>query len=310
MQITQFLSLTLGPLLGGVATAAQAVLAFLADAASFLVSALTLFGIHLPARQATSASQAASTAVVVADVAGGVEEVAAAALVEQKPGMFADIGAGIGYAFRQPLLRTAMAVTVLGNFALSGALGVALVVLINQLTHSALALGLVTAALGVGGILGGLGAALLGRLRRRGLVALVFWAFMALAIAAIPFAAGPAAQLPFDLDSLSQSMQLLQTLSADARIGLIAALFAIVGFILSIGDTMFLTIMQQRIAPEYMARVFSVQFVAGGITQPLSLVAAGSVVVSFGRGAAFLAAGALFLLAILIGLSSRTLRAV
>ncbi|HEV8194192.1 MAG TPA: hypothetical protein VGP82_22310, partial [Ktedonobacterales bacterium] len=211
---------------------------------------------------------------------------------------------------RQPLLRTAMSVTVLGNFALTGVFGVALVVLINQLTHSALALGLVSAALGVGGILGGLGAALLGRLPRRGIVALVFWAFMALAIAAIAFAAGPAAQLPSWLDPGSFGIQPLQTLSTEARIGLIAALFAIVGFILSIGDTMFLTIMQQRIAPEYLARVFSVQFVAGGIAQPLSLVVAGFVVVTLGPGAAFLAAGALFLVAILIGLSSRALREV
>ncbi len=58
-------------------------------------------------------------------------------------------------------------------------------------------------------------------------------------------------------------------------------------------------------APEYMTRVFSVQFVAGGITQPLSLVAA-----SYGVGIAFLAAGAVFLLAIVIDFSSRELRRV
>ncbi len=308
MQITQFLSLTLGPLLGGVATAAQAVLAFLGDAASFLISALTLFGIHLPARQAAASPQAPAAPVITGETASGVEEIAAAALVEQKPSMFADIGAGIGYAFRHPLLRTTMVVTVLGNFAFSGAFNVALIVLINQLTHNALTLGLVFAALGVGGILGGLGAGLLGRLRRRGRVALIFWVFMALAIAAIPFAGGPAAQLPFGLDATLRDIQPLQGLSADARVGLIAALLALVGFILSIGDTMFLTIMQQRIAPEYLARVFSVQFVAGGIAQPLSLVLAGYVVVSFGPGAAFLAAGALFLVAIGIGLTSPALR--
>src|SRR5262249_3124960 len=50
MQIIQFLSLAFGPLLGGIATAAQASVAFLADASSFLISALTLFGIRLPKR--------------------------------------------------------------------------------------------------------------------------------------------------------------------------------------------------------------------------------------------------------------------
>ena len=102
----------------------------------------------------------------------------------------------------------------------------------------------------------------------------------------------------------------IDTLGPDGHIGLVAALLGIVGFILSIGDTMFLTIMQQRIAPEYMARVFSVQFVAGGITQPLSLIAAGYLVATYGVGITFLAAGAIFLLAIVIGLSSRELRRV
>ena len=312
MQSTQFLSLTLGPVLGGVATAAQAVLAFLADAVSFLISALTLFGIQLPARQASTSSeaQAAATPIVVADATEGVENVAAAEVAAQKSGLFGDIGAGIGYAFGHPLLRTTMAVTVLANFAVSGAFNVALVVMINQLTHDALTLGLVLGALGVGGIIGGLGAGLLGRLRRRGIVALVLWLFEALTIAAIPFAAESAVQLPFGLGTLVQGIQPLQALSTATRIELIAALFAITGFILSIGDTMLLTIMQQRIAPEYLARVFSVQFVAGGITQPLSLLVAGYVVVAYGPGAAFLVAAALFLVAILIGFSSRALREV
>jgi len=310
MQITQFLSLTLGPVLGGVATAAQAVLAFLGDAVSFLISALTLFGIRLPARQASAATQASPTSTIVADAIEGVEDVAAAEVVAQKSGLFSEIGAGIRYAFGHPLLRTTMVVTVLGNFAVSGTFNVALIVLINHLTHNALALGLVFGALGVGGIIGGLGAALLGRLRRRGVVALVFWIFEALAIAAIPFAAGSIAQLPFGLDTLTSGIQPLQTLSADGRIGVIAALLALMGFILAIGDTMFLTIMQQRIAPEYLARVFSVQFFAGGIAQPLSLLLAGYVVVVYGPGAAFLAAAILFLVAILICLSSRALREV
>jgi hypothetical protein len=303
MQITQFLSLTLGPVLGGVATAAQAIVAFLADAASFLVSALTLFGIRLPPRQTTPAP-----------AAGAPEGAVDGVTPDKKSGIFGEIGAGIGYAFRQPLLRTAMSVTVLGNFALTGAFNVALIVLINQLAHNALTLGLVTAAFGVGGILGGLGAAFLGRLRRRGIVALILWTFMSLVIAAVPIAAGQAIQLPFGLDPSavnSLSAQLgIDTLGPDDHVWLIAALLGIVGFIVSIGDTMFLTIAQQIIAPEYLARVFSVQFVAGGITQPLSLLAAGYLVVTYGAGFTFQAAGATFLLAIVIGLSSRELRRV
>jgi hypothetical protein len=243
---------------------------------------------------------------------------AGAARQTSQTNMLRDIGAGIGYAFRHPLLRTTMAVTVFGNFALSGALGVALVVLVNQLTHSAVSLGLVTAAVGVGGILGGLGAGLLGRLRRRGVVAMILWTLLVPTMALVPVAAGSAAQLPFTLDlsalhgtaPFDALTTYLATLDVNGRVGLIAALLGFVGFILAIGDTMFLTIMQQRIAPEYMARVFSVQFVAGGITQPLSLVAGGYVAATYGAGVAFLGAGAIFLLGVMVGFASRELRRV
>jgi hypothetical protein len=115
--------------------------------------------------------------------------------------------------------------------------------------------------------------------------------------------------LPFGLDlgPLREALG-INTLDLDTRVGLIAALLGIVGFILSIGDTMFITIMQQRIAPDYLARVFSVQMVAGGITQPLSLVAAGYVAATYGPGIAFVGAGAVFLGAVVLGLASRELR--
>lgn len=303
MQIVQFLSLTLGPVLGGVATAAQAILAFLADAASFLVSALTVFGIRLPARQ--NATQ---------QPVGAAEDGQSGAGSGGDKGMAGDIRAGIRYAFGHPLLRMTMFVSVMGNFALSGTFGVALIVLVNQLTHTAITLGLVLAAVGVGGILGGVGAALLARVRRRGMVALSAWGVMALAIMAVALVAGPAAQLPPPLDPTHLNtlpvLAALRGLSTGARVGTVAALLGLAGLILSLGDTLFLTIMQQRIAPEFIGRVFSVQLVAGGIGQPISLVLAGYIAATFGAGIVFLGAGALFLVVILIGFTSHALRQV
>src|SRR5262249_52043930 len=62
MQIIQFLPLASGPLLGGIATATQASVAFLADAGSFLLSALTLFGMRLPKRTASPVTSASAEA--------------------------------------------------------------------------------------------------------------------------------------------------------------------------------------------------------------------------------------------------------
>jgi MFS family permease len=146
MQVIQFLSLIFGPILGGVATATQASFALLADAGSFLVSTLTLGAMRLPRRpRATGA------------------------------GIGNDILAGLRYAFGMPLLRTTMVVSILANIGLVGTSGVALIVLVRNLTHDPVTLGIFLALVGFGGIVGRLSAAALGRLKRRGLITICLW---------------------------------------------------------------------------------------------------------------------------------------
>jgi predicted MFS family arabinose efflux permease len=275
MMVVQYATLAVGPVLGGVATAAQATFAFLADAASFVVSALSLAGIRLPQARLPRSEPA------------------------KGQHLLADIGAGLRYAFKTPLVRATMAVTVLANLGFTGTFGVALIVLSRNLSPNPVTLGLLLAAVGVGGILGGLGASLLSRQRRRALTIIALWVLGGLLTMALPLVAGPASRLPFALDL---------GLGVDARIGAIAGMLGLIGLILALGDTIVLTIMQQRLAPEYLARVFSVQFLAGGIGQPLSLVAAGALVAAYGPGVVFLAGGALVLLAIALGATSRELR--
>jgi MFS family permease len=272
MQVIQFLSLVFGPVLGGIATAAQASVAFLADGASFFVSGLSLAGMRVPRRARTA----------------------------EKKSMAGDIGAGVRYAVSVPLLRTTMTVTIFGNFGFAGALGVGLVVLSRNLSASPLTLGIFFTAVGVGGIIGGISASLLARLKRRGLVSAALWVVVAALLGVIPLAAGSAASaLPIEL-----------AVPADLRVPLVAVAMGLIGLVLALTDTVFITIMQQQIAADYMARVMSIQFLAGGITQPLALVAAGYAVVRFGPGGTFLAAGVTMLIASLIGLTSRALRRV
>lgn len=272
MQVIQFLSLVFGPVLGGIATAAQASIAFLADGASFFVSGLSLAGMRVPRRARTA----------------------------ERKSMAGDIGAGVRYALSMPLLRTTMVVTIFGNFGFAGALGVGLVVLSRNLSNNPVTLGIFFTAVGVGGIIGGISASLLARMKRRGLVALALWVVVAAILGFIPLAAGSAASaLPVEL-----------AVPADLRVPLVAVAMGLIGLVLALTDTVFITVMQQQIAADYMARVMSIQFLAGGITQPLALVAAGYAVVRFGPGGTFLAAGVTMLIAALIGLSSRALRQV
>ena len=272
MMIIQFISLVIGPLLGGVATAAQASVAFLIDAASFAASFVTLGAIRLPHRSREASRTRGSLA--------------------------GDIGAGLRYTLAQPLSRTTIAVSTLGNFGLSGVANLSLIVLSRNLSPSAVTLGVLFAAVGVGGIVGGLAAGAVGRWRGRGLVVALLWVLVVALFAAIPLVAGPrASELAF-----------APSLAPNLRLPIIAGLLGLIGMILALGDTVFTTILQQKIDPSYMARVFSVQLLAGGLSLPLSLLAAGYVTAVWGPGVAFLAGAAIFVPASALALFSREIR--
>jgi MFS family permease len=282
MQSLQFLTLTVGPLLGGIATAAEASIAFLVDAASFGISALALFGMRVKRRAAGAAQEA---------------DASARAEASERKGMLREIGAGFRYAMKTPLVRVAMVVTIFGNLGFAGTLNVGLIVLAHNLSPSAVTLGVILAAVGVGGIIGGLGSSALGRLRHRGKIALALFGGSALLLAAVPLVAGPASKLPFTF-ALEDSQRVLA----------VAIVMGLIGFILALADTMIITVMQQSIAPEYLGRVFSIQFLAGGISQPLSLLGAGALTVAFGPGVVFLVGAVAEVIAISIGFASRELR--
>ncbi|HEX6122362.1 MAG TPA: MFS transporter, partial [Ktedonobacterales bacterium] len=284
MQSLQFLTLTVGPLLGGIATAAEASIAFLADAVSFGVSALALFGMRVGRRSASTAASADGDAAMSAEAPA-------------RKGMLREIGAGFRYALKTPLVRAAMVVTIFGTLGFAGTLNVALIVLAHNLSPSAVTLGIILAAVGVGGIIGGLGSSLLGRLRHRGKIALGLFGVSALLLAAVPVVAGSASGL-----------SVILPLESSQRVLAVAIVMGAIGFILALADTVIITVMQQSIAPEFLGRVFSIQFLAGGVSQPVSLLAAGALSVAFGPGIVFLAGAVVEVIAISIGFASRELR--
>jgi hypothetical protein len=101
---------------------------------------------------------------------------------------------------------------------------------------------------------------------------------------------------------------LLATLSPTERLESIAALIAAISAVIAVGETVLITILQQRAPAELLARVFSVQFMAAGLTQPLSLIGAGLLAATFGPGVAFIGAAALFFIAAVIGLATPAVR--
>ena len=110
--------------------------------------------------------------------------------------MLNEIRAGMAFTFGQPLMRTTMLVSILGNLAFTGTFGIALIVLSRNLDPSPVTLGLLLGACGVGGVLGSLAAGPTGRRRRRSLLTLLLWLIMPVALALVPLYAGAAAALP------------------------------------------------------------------------------------------------------------------
>ncbi len=224
----------------------------------------------------------------------------------------------------QSLTRTVVIMSILGNLAYTGVFGVALVLLSRALDPRPLILGLLLCSCGVGGILGGLAAGPIGRLRRRSLLILFLWLTMATAFLLVPFMAGAAARMPFPVDLQALNFgevtigdahlgplnlgDLLASLSQMQRLGAIAALFGVISGVVAAGETVLVTILQQRAPAELLARVFSVQFMAAGVTQPLSLVGAGVLAAAYGPGVAFIGAAALFFTAAVIGLVTPAVR--
>ncbi len=271
IMVMNFATMVLGPLFGGVATAAQATAAFLADAGTFGISALSLAAMRVP-----RASHPAAAA---------------------RKRLIREIGDGFRYAVRSPLVRATMIMTVFGNVGVTGVLGVALIVLARNLSTSPVTLGILLAAFGVGGIVGGLGAGPLSQLRRRGPIVLIGWALNAALLAIIPFFAGHAGGLPLAL-----------AIPPVWELPVVATLLFVFGVILALGDTMLLTIFQQSIEPELMSRVISVQFLMGGIAQPISLAAAGFLAAAYGPWIVFLAGGVLALGIVFVGFYAPAIR--
>jgi MFS family permease len=269
MMMMGFAAMVIGPVFGGIATAAQATVAFLVDAASFGISAFSLAAMRIPPRERPSTQRH----------------------------LMLEIGEGLSYAARTPFLRALMIVTIFGNLSLTGIVGVGLIVLAHNLSSSPVILGILLAAIGIGGIIGGLLAGPVSKLKHRGRIILIGWIINAFLLAIIPFFAGQASGLPGAL-----------TFPLGWQVSIIAVMLFLTGLVLSLGDTLIMTLFQQSITPAFLSRVTSVQFLMGGIAQPISLAFAGLIAAMFGCGVIFLIGGLLALGVVIVGFNAPSIR--
>jgi len=229
-----------GPLVAGLLVSlADAGVVFAAGAGAFLVAAILLLGVRVEDRISLTATPAEDARKLLA--------------------------AGFGAIGRMPRVRLIVSLIVAQAFV-RGCLNVLIVVAAFQvLDADGEAVGYMTAALGVGGLIGAIGAVALGghRLAVPFGIALVFWG---LPIALI----GPLPDLPFAL-----------------------LMLAVVGAANSVEDVAVFTLLQRLVPDRILTRVLGVvwSLAMGGVA--LGSIAAPALVEAVGARTAFVAVGAI-----------------
>jgi MFS family permease len=261
------LALFLGSALAGVAVSRlNPAGALLMDAATFAVSAMTLLCMRAGRGLPTVADAALRPAMQ----------------AEAAPRRFAS-----DITFQQLLrdwrvLQVALFIIAVGNFLFNGAFEVALPTLAHdQLAAGAGGYGLLLAAFGAGSLLGGLGAAMLGRLPRRGIFLLTLLLCQACWYTFLPFAAG-----------LAGAVVLL------GCAGLTNSLLTVTAF----------TILQQQAPRHLLGRVMGMLLFASLGLYPFSVALAGLLTTRFGPALLFPLSGTMMVIAAVFGWLQREVR--
>jgi MFS family permease len=244
-QGSQQLTGLIGPAVAGVLVAAVGTgVAFGLDAASFAVATFALYLI-----------------------AGGRRPTAPDG---PQAGLLSQIRAGIGFAWRDPAIRSLLLLSAAANFALSGPITVGLAWMAsNRFDSGADAFGFMLAAFGAGALVGAIVAGSVGRVRELGWVTLGTTTVMGVTLGLI---------------GLAPSVPVVMVIA--------------VGLGLAIGFTNVRIIawLQARTPEDMTGRVMSLAMMGGVIMSPLSLAAAGLLVDMGAATPMFVLAGGLILL--------------
>ena len=258
VQIMQQLSGLIGPAIAGIVVAAMSTgPAFAFDAASFGVATLTMWLVRGGRRAAPSATNDAAN---------------------QRPsgGVLANIGAGVGYAWSDPAIRSLVLLIAAFNFAFTGPLLVGLPYLADtRFQGGAAAFGIIISAYGAGALSGAVLAGSLRHVPRLGLITLLTASAMGIGLA-----------------FLGNVPSVILAVIAMAAIGLGA------GFI----NVRIVAWLQTRTPEAMRGRVMSLVLLGAVGLSPVSLAVSG-VIIDFGAvSLMFAVAGAIIVAAALAGL--------
>jgi MFS family permease len=270
-----------GPGVGGVIVASvRSGVAFVIDAITFVVSALALAGMR--GKRATASATISSTSTAAAGAVVSPEAPAEAA--EAAPGDFSEQEPKTFWVLLRVsrLLQVGLTVSIVANLAFGALVEVALPDLAHGPLHAgATGFGLMISAFGAGALTGSLIGATLGKLPRRGLIALLLSLVQAVFVAIVPFTGG----------------------LTGATISI-----ALWGIANAMSNVLLITLLQQKMPRALLGRIMGAFMFANFGLYPLSVAVGGLVVDRFGPAILFPITGAMMFGAILYGILQRELR--
>ncbi|HET9979076.1 MAG TPA: MFS transporter [Ktedonobacterales bacterium] len=269
-----------GPSAGGAIVASvRSGIAFAIDAITFVISALALAGMRgKRAPVAATPADVATADVATADIVVSPETSTDAADegAEQEPKTF------WGLLRTSRLLQVGLTVSIVANLAFGGLVEVALPDLAHGPLHAgATGFGLMLSTFGGGALAGSLIGATLGKLPRRGLIALLLSFAQGIFVAITPFTGG--------------------LLGAAISMG-------VWGLVNAMSNVLLITLLQQKMPRALLGRVMGAFMFANFGLYPISVALGGVVVDRFGPAILFPITGIMLSGAILYGIFQRELR--
>jgi len=274
-QATSQLIGLVGPAAAGITVALIGTgLAFVLDAASFVVAAIAITLVHGGLRAAATRTPDAAVEAVPA-VGATVEAALAADATESQPSVWQSIREGASYTLRDPALRTLIILAAALNFAFTGPISVGLPWLAdNRFDAGAAGFGIMVSGFGAGALIGAIVAGSIKSFRHRGAVLMGVSATLGIGLGLIGIAPNVAVVT-----------------------GLTLAMGLGVGFI----NVIVITWVQQRTETAILGRVMSLLMFASAGIAPFSLVISG-LLIDAQPTFVFVASGVLILIAVGLGL--------
>lgn len=274
---TQFATLV-GPAVGGGLVAAVGPAgAFLVDAITFVISAITLAGVRAGPAQAPESSQPVGSSTHMTESEPSLADEAALTADDQ-----VRTPAIRSFIRSERVLQIMLVITLAANLGSGGLGDVALPALAHGPFHAGAAgYGGLVASIGVGALIGTLAAGGIGRVRRPSVVASLAFLAEAAFMAVVPYLGSPVAG------------------------GVALAVF---GGLNGFGNIIVVTTVQRWAPPEMLGRLMGLVLLASFGIFPVSVALAGIVVHDYGAALYFPAAAAILASAVLIGLTQRTWR--